>query len=358
MLVALFPSVRLQISACIEKKSSESKMSRDFEDRNKKMFVKAPTLTFLPRERITDPSWQQQKRVNMSRAKFDEILSKNKLKSSNHKKIPAEDRRMSSSTTATTTSTTTLVIGATGATGKHVVQTLLNRGQNVRVIVRSKERMQSLLKCGDDVGNRLDITEASFSSLTDQQVRDHVQGCQAVVSCLGHNMTLRGIWGKPRRLVTDAVRRLTSAIRQTTNGNTATKFILMGSDGVSHPDGITDDKRLLGERTVLSLLRCLVPPHSDNEEAAAYLYRTVGTTTGVEWSVVRPTDLINGDVSAYQLYDKPPGSLFGGGVVTRANVATFMVELILDPNIWNEYKHKMPIIHNKVAPTTKSEKQI
>jgi hypothetical protein len=258
---------------------------------------------------------------------------------------------MSSSTT--TTLTTTLVIGATGATGKHVVQTLLNRRQNVRVIVRSKERMQSLLECGDDAGNRLDITEASFSSLTDQQVRDHVQGCQAVVSCLGHNITFRGIWGKPHRLVTDAVQRLTSAIRQTTDGNTTTttKFILMGSDGVSHPDGITDDKRSLGERTLLSLLRCLVPPHSDNEEAAAYLYRTVGTTT-VEWSVVRPTDLINGDVSAYQLYQKPPGSLFGGGVVTRANVATFMVELILDPNVWNEYKHKMPVIHNKVVPTT------
>lgn len=216
----------------------------------------------------------------------------------------------------------------------------------MRVIVRSKERMRSLLESGN-VGNRLDITEASFSSLTDQQVRDHVQGCQAVVSCLGHNMTFRGIWGKPRRLVTDAVQRLTSAMA-TTNGNA--KFILMGSDGVSHPDGITDDKRSVGERTILSLLRCLVPPHSDNEEAAAHLYRTVGTS--VEWSVVRPTDLINGEASAYQLYHKPPGSLFGGGAVTRANVATFMVELILDPNIWNEYKHKMPVIHNKVVPAT------
>jgi len=36
----------------------------------------------------------------------------------------------------------------------------------------------------------------------------HVAGCDAVASCLGHNLTFKRLFGKPRRLVTDAVRRL------------------------------------------------------------------------------------------------------------------------------------------------------
>ena len=36
---------------------------------------------------------------------------------------------------------TTLVVGASGATGKQLVEQLLTRGQNVKVIVRSPEKL-------------------------------------------------------------------------------------------------------------------------------------------------------------------------------------------------------------------------
>ena len=62
-----------------------------------------------------------------------------------------------------TTITTTLVIGATGATGRHVVQTLLDRGQEGRVIARSKERTENLLN--GDFADRLEISEASILDL-------------------------------------------------------------------------------------------------------------------------------------------------------------------------------------------------
>ncbi|MCK5157279.1 MAG: SDR family oxidoreductase, partial [Spirochaetales bacterium] len=38
-------------------------------------------------------------------------------------------------------SMTILVVGATGATGQLLVKQLLNRGQNVKVIVRSPEKL-------------------------------------------------------------------------------------------------------------------------------------------------------------------------------------------------------------------------
>merc|ERR1711966_76060 len=109
---------------------------------------------------------------------------------------------------------------------------------------------------------------------------------------------------------------------------------------------------------VLYLLRCLVPPHVDNEEAAAYLHHSfLGGNSLLEWSVVRPTDLIDGvpTPGKYQLFEKPIGGLFGAGVATRSNVAHIMVEMIVNETTWEKYKFKMPVLHDDddvVVPPT------
>lgn len=238
--------------------------------------------------------------------------------------------------------TTTLVVGATGATGRHVVQMLLDRGQKVRTVVRSKERLNAILT-GNDFGDRLEVTEAALLDLPQSKLEELTLGCDAIVSCLGHNLDWKGIWGQPRRLVTDAVNRLTSAV----GPKQKTKFILMGSNGVVNPSG-TDDKRPFGERVLLCILRCLVPPHVDNEQAALALHE-LGGQTSIEWSVVRPDDLIDGEVSNYELLSKPKAGLFGAGKATRSNVAHSMVELILDDSEWQKWKFQMPVLNNDVG---------
>ena len=57
-----------------------------------------------------------------------------------------------------------LVAGATGATGKHVVQMLLNKGQTVVAVARSEEKMMSLLQ-QKDYGDKLTVKEVSISDL-------------------------------------------------------------------------------------------------------------------------------------------------------------------------------------------------
>jgi nitrous oxide reductase accessory protein NosL len=234
------------------------------------------------------------------------------------------------------TSTTTLVVGATGATGKHVVQMLLDKGQKVRTVVRSKERMEGLLT--GDYGDRLEVTEASLLDLPQQRLEELTRGCDAVVSCLGHNMDFKGLFGQPRKLVTEATSRLTSAI-----GTQKTKFILMGSNGVANPNG-NDDERTFVERAAIFLLQWLVPPVADNEAAALYLHEMGGT--GPEWCVIRPDDLIDAEVSEYDLLTKPKLGLFGAGLSTRANVAHSMVELILNDDEWQKWKFQMPVLNN------------
>ena len=161
-------------------------------------------------------------------------------------------------------------------------------------------------------------------------------------------MSFKGLFFPPRRLVTDATKRLCEAIEATNKGaESPTKFILMGSDGVANPNG-EDDKRTLGERSILTMLRYTIPPHKDNELAAAYISKM--NSPKIEWTVVRPTDLINGKASEYELFTKPQKSLFGSakdGVTTRANVAQFMVDLINDKNgVWETWKGKMPVVHD------------
>jgi len=54
--------------------------------------------------------------------------------------------------------------------------------------------------------------EASVLDLTDEEVTEHVKGCDAVVSCLGHVMDFKGVFGEPKRLCTDATRNLCNAL--------------------------------------------------------------------------------------------------------------------------------------------------
>merc|ERR1712154_564300 len=117
------------------------------------------------------------------------------------------------------------------------------------------------------------------------------------------------------------------------------KFILMGSDGVAHPK---DPKRGFAERSVIFLLRYLIPPHADNEQAAAYVLKN----TSFDWAVVRPTNLVNEDEATgkYTITEQVETPLFGDQTVSRNNVAHFMVELMTKEETFTQHKHKMPVL--------------
>jgi putative NADH-flavin reductase len=240
----------------------------------------------------------------------------------------------------------TLILGATGMTGRHVVQLLLEQGYPVHVIVRSRERMMECLEpCSAAAKKLLTVSEATFLDLSDEQIQQYVDRVGSVVSCLGHTMSFQGIFGKPRRLVMDSMRKLTAAMEKSLTYQPK-KLILMNSNGVIHPAG-SDDLRTRTDRFLLFLLRYLIPPHADNEEAATLLYN-LPESSNIQWCVVRPTDLIDGPVSDYQLLDKPVGSLFGSpGKATRANVAKCMVDMITNDKLWEQNKFQMPVLHDK-----------
>lgn len=174
-----------------------------------------------------------------------------------------------------------------------------------------------------------------------------MQGCDALISCLGHNLTFKGMFGSPRRLVTDATRRLCNAVKAS-DSKKAIKFVLMNTTGNRNRD--LNEEVSCSHKCVIWLLRLLLPPHVDNEEAADYLRTQIGQNDEViEWVVVRPDGLIDcADVTAYDLHSSPiRDAIFDAGKTSRINVGHFMAELITDNNKWSEWKGEMPVIYNK-----------
>lgn len=243
---------------------------------------------------------------------------------------------------------TTLVVGATGATGKLLVEELLKRGQSVKAIVRAADRMpKELLNHG-----RLSIVEGTILEFTDAEVAKHVEDCNSVASCLGHNLSFKGVFGHPRRLVTDSARRLCSAI-QAAPERRPTRFVLMNTAGNSNRD--LNETVSFAQQVVIGLLRLFLPPHVDNEKAADYLRMEFGEQNeGVEWSVVRPDALTNETtVTNYDLHCSPTRSaIFNPGKTSRINVAHFMADLITSDATWNQWKGKMPVIYNRQSEGT------
>lgn len=237
---------------------------------------------------------------------------------------------------------TILVVGANGASGIRLVQELLNREQHVRIIVRSPEKLPETIKNHE----RLSVISASVLELSDEEMQQHVTGCSAVASCLGHNISFKGLFGKPRRLVTDATRRLCTAIKAS-KSETSTKYVLMNT--VANRNRDLNEPNPIAQKCIIFLLRLLLPPQSDNEKAAEYLRTAIGQKdNAIEWVAVRPSSLIDEEtVSEIEVYPSPTRSILKDGQISRINVGYFMADLITDNDIWTQWKGQMPAIYNK-----------
>jgi uncharacterized protein YbjT (DUF2867 family) len=236
---------------------------------------------------------------------------------------------------------TVLLVGGTGRTGRRVLQQLLARGVRVRAIVRRGEKLPP------DVPKNPDLTviEAGLLSLPNDELLRHLGGCDAVVSCLGHVLSLAGIFGPPRDLVTRATTRLCRGI-EALQPAAPVKLVLMSSVSVHRSRGL-DPRRGAFERAFLWLLRGLLPPARDNQRAADFLLGKIGPTNAfVQWAVVRPDSLLEGEVSGYALHEGLVNSLFAPGSTSMANVAHFMCELVTEPEAWSRWRSRLPVIVN------------
>ncbi len=237
---------------------------------------------------------------------------------------------------------TILVLGASGATGKHLVNHLLKDGYHVKALVRSPQNLPESWKDSKNIT----VIKGIISEMPVEALAEHLRDCHAVASCMGHNLTFKGLYGKPRRLVKDAVAKVHEAVKINAPEKPI-RFVLMNTAGNSNRN--LKEPVSLGQKLILGLLRIFLPPHVDNEKASDYLRLNVGQNDPLfDWVVVRPDTLIDEEaVTKYSLHVSPTRSaLFNPGKTSRINVGHFMAKLLTQDKCFTNWKCQMPVIYN------------
>lgn len=233
-----------------------------------------------------------------------------------------------------------LVLGASGATGKLVVQQLVKKNIHVRVVVRESAILPSQIS--DD--KSIEIIKGNINDFEIAKIKDLIEDCDSVICCLGHNISFKGIFGPPHKLVYNTVFKIIEALQSL---NLNQKFILMST--TAYTNRKIGEVNNFGEKIVFSLLKLLLPPHKDNMLAADHLVYKLDSKTSIDWVAVRPDSLIDEEnVSNYEIHNKKIRSpIFNPGKTSRVNVSNYMAELVTNDKLWKEWKHKTPVIYNK-----------
>ncbi len=163
-----------------------------------------------------------------------------------------------------------ILLGATGATGRHLLRQLLDNDHHVIALVRGESRIPDDLKGHGE----LEVISTPALEMDIEDLAALVDRSDAVASCLGHNLTFRGMFGKPRRLVTDSIRKVCKTAKAS-DRKSPLKIVLMNTSGNVNHDN--NEKVSFAQRCVLFLIRNLIPPHADNEDAANFLRDKIGS---------------------------------------------------------------------------------
>ncbi|MCH2055446.1 MAG: SDR family oxidoreductase [Thalassotalea sp.] len=238
-----------------------------------------------------------------------------------------------------------IVFGASGKTGRLLVEQLLEAGISVTALARSDTWLTEDLENNSQF--TLVIKDVSVMSQTEfvNLIREH-----SLVYCtLGHNISVKGIWGEPRKLVSNSINNICDAI-QAINPSKPIKVILMASTGCRNT--LVTEKPPLSQSLAIGVIRRLIPPHIDNELAVENLIRqTMTSSSSLEWIIVRPDTLIDeSTVTKYETVPSPVrNAIFSPGQSSRINVANLMSRLGVENELWEEWKGKMPVLYNVTA---------
>jgi putative NADH-flavin reductase len=205
------------------------------------------------------------------------------------------------------------VLGASGRTGRLLVEQALARGHEVRVLVRHPAKL-------GDLRSRVSVVEGDATD--PEAVERLVTGSNAVLSALGHAA------GSPPDLQTTAIRHALAAM----NRHTIKRLVSLTGAGVRDPH---DRPGLVGLLFAIALKVFAKTVHED-----AVRHSELIRSSEVEWTIVR----------APRLRDGPGGrdikvGYAGGGPGTqidRADVARFMLEQLRDA----AWIRKAPMIGN------------
>lgn len=189
-----------------------------------------------------------------------------------------------------------LVFGATGATGKLIVQGAREWGHEVTAFVRDPARL-----------DRPDVHYVQGDIVDADAVAQAVAGKDVIISALGSRSMKRN---------PDLVAGVANIVAAMAALDVE-RLLYISSMGAG------DSRKQLGflGRTVIAplLLRNALADHSENEDAIG--------SSGLRWTIVRPTQLTDGPQTAYRSGEGIRAS-DSSSAISRASVAHFILDQI------------------------------
>jgi putative NADH-flavin reductase len=183
------------------------------------------------------------------------------------------------------------VIGATGRTGKEIVQQALSRGHHVTVFVRSPESITSM-------NERLTLIKGD--TVDEKQLADAMQNHDGVLSVLGPREVF-----KPSSLLRDSALATTRAMQR----SGVKRLVILSA--AAHFPGIPN-------RIVSFILR--------NHMRDSLAMEEIVQKSGLDWTIARPPRLTQEDSGTYRSQEGAAPKR--GFTLSRKAVAAFMLDAI------------------------------
>ena len=181
-----------------------------------------------------------------------------------------------------------LLVGATGRTGRLVLEGALGRGHEVTALVRKNT----------DLAPTKGLTVIQGDVLSPGDLRLAIPGCDVVVSVLGrHNKA-------DRTLLQDGARAMLAALP-----STSSRYIVV-SQGLLFPS----------MNPMIAVLRFVLAAAVADSRAMEFLVKR----SALEWTIVRPPQLTNGMPRTYRacVGNRPRGALS----MARIDLAAFLLD--------------------------------
>ncbi|MFF0084457.1 NAD(P)-dependent oxidoreductase [Streptomyces canus] len=203
-----------------------------------------------------------------------------------------------------------LILGATGPTGRHVVDLAVRSGDSVTAFVRNPAALGDLTE---------QVTTVTGDATSQRDLAAAAVGHDAIVSALGRGNSVRadGLFTRASAAVTGAAAEAGVA-----------RLVWLSSFGVGHTFGWSSSAQKLIYGT---LLRSIYADKAIADETIR--------SSGLDWTVVYPTRLTHGPAKGtYRADDRLP--MKGNPTISRADVAAFLYTAAQG----NEWIHRTAVI--------------
>lgn len=213
-----------------------------------------------------------------------------------------------------------LLLGATGRTGKQVLNYALSKGYHVTALVRDPEKVGL-------TSDKLSVIQGTPANIDD--VRKAIEGCEAVVSTLSNSRKSDGLWAKvinPPTLMTDCMNNTITVMKE----KSVRRIVVLTAAGVG--DSFSSMPIFMKWLINYTNLKVAYADHNGQEQLLM--------NSDLDWTFVRPVGLNNNE-EVKQL-------LVGSNVrhtafISRKTVAIFMVDCLET----DEFVKKSPVISEK-----------